>query len=335
MAMSPLVSVVIATYNGAGFLEACVESVMRSRYENFEVIVVDNASTDGSAELMQKRFGGDTRLVIIRNPVNLLFTGGYNTGLRQARGELIVALNNDTEVDSEWLSEIEKAMRDESIGAAQPKVLVWGKKPPVIDYAGAGVDRFGFCVGYGAGEEDSGSPGNVEDIFYAGGTAMVLRKKALDTVGLFEERFGMHWEDVDLSWRMHLAGYRVVVIPRAMIYHKGSLSMKKFSEKSTVIWYVRKNRLAGLIKNYSFFHVITIVPCLVALYAGVALKESIVNRNAAYILNTLRAVWWNIRQLPYFIRQRAAVQKTRKVSDRIIMRLMCAKPVFMMSPGSI
>ncbi len=325
---TPLVSVVIATYNGAGFLQDCVGSVLRSTGVTFEVIVVDNASTDNSISALREEFGRDRRLRILANQVNLLFTGGYNTGIKASRGGLIVALNNDTEVAPEWLDEIQKEMaRDESIGAAQPKVLVWGSDPAVIDYAGASIDRFGFAFGYGMGQIDRGQFDNLSDIFYAGGTAMVLRREALEKVGLFDEKFGMHWEDVDLSWRMHLAGYRVVLIPRAVIYHKGSLSMKKISRRSTVVWYVRKNRLAGLMKNYSDFYFFTLVPCLVLSYAALALKEWIVDRNGSCMLDTLRAMWWNIKELPYVMRQRNHIQRTRVVPDRVIMRLMRRRPV--------
>lgn len=319
----PFVSVVIVNYNGKGFLRQCIESVLGSEYPDFEIVLVDNASTDGSIQEIRDAFGRDTRLRIVISERNLLYTGGYNTGIRNAAGELIVCLNNDTEVDRRWLTHIAAVMQDASIGAAVPKILLYGTAPQRIDYVGAGIDRYGFAIGYGAGEVDNGSYDQLRDVFYAGGTAMVLRRRVIEQVGVFDERFGMHWEETDLSWRIRLAGYRIVVIPQAKVYHKGSLTMKKFSSKPDVAWYIKKNRLAGLIKNYSLANVLTKVPFLIFVYAGIFLRELFVLRDARSAWSSARAVGWNIVSLPYLLRARRDVQRRiRIVTDKQIMRFM-------------
>lgn len=299
-----------------------MRSVLNSDYQDFEVVLVDNASTDGSIESVEKIFSANRNLKIIRNKENSFFTGGNNIGIRESKGECIIILNNDTEVDSAWLKEIAGVMLDERIGAAQPKILIYGSNPQRIDYAGATIDKYGYAKGFGRGEVDEGQFDRVDDIFYAGGTAMVLRKKALDEVGLFDERFGMHWEDVDLAWRIRLKGYRIVLIPKSRVFHKGSMSMSKFTHSAKVAWYVRKNRIAGLIKNYGKLNLLRALPVLILIYSAVSINE-LFSGGIKMALSSFWAIIWNIKELPYILRQRQIVQdRGRVVGDREVVRYM-------------
>ncbi len=246
----PLISVVILNYNGKDFLDTCLKSVLDSDYDNFEVILVDNASLDSSLQSAENNFGNDKRLKIIKNKDNLLFSDGNNTGIKMAQGDIIVILNNDTEVDKKWLKEIALAMQDQNIGAAQPKILTYGVSPVKIEYMGGSLDRLGYAYGIGHGQVDKNQFDNLKDIFYAAGTAMILRKKTLEEVGLFDEKFGMHWEDVDLSWRIRLSGKRITLIPKSIVYHKGSKTMSKFAKKESVAWYRGFNKKLRIIKPY-------------------------------------------------------------------------------------
>jgi len=323
-AQRPLISIVVLNYNGTGFLENCLESVFRSDYSNFEVILVDNNSTDESIKSAVRKFGMDARLRIIRNSSNLLYAGGNNVGIRQARGEYAVVLNNDTEVEQNWLKEIALVMQqDDTIGAAQPKILRFGYFPPRIDYIGGNLDRYGYAEGRSRGEVDSERFDKAEEIFYAGGAAMVLRKRLLDDVGLFDEKFGAHWEDTDLSWRIRLRGYKVMVVPKAVVYHKGSLTMSRFVKRHDVAWCIRKNRIAGLIQNYSGKNLIICLPVLLISYIVLFFKEAIFDKNIKIALSSVSAIIWNIKKLPDILKQRRFVQnRIRCVSDKNIVSLM-------------
>ena len=319
----PLISVIILNYNGAGFTEACVGSVLKSDYPQLEVILVDNASTDNSLHLIMDNFGKDSRLRILRNNSNLYFAGGNNSGIRQAKGELIVILNNDTEVDPAWLKELEIVFKDNNIGAIQPKVRIFGSNPPLIDTAGGQLDRLGYASGWGFKQLDNEEFNIERDVFYAAGTAMALRKEVLDQVGLFDEKFKMHWEDVDLSWRIHLKGYRIVSCGKSIVYHKGSLSMNKFSGKAEVAWHIRKNRIAGMIKNLSLNNLIMLLPILLLIYAIISLKELLINRDFKLAFSSLRAIVWNLDKLNYLTKSHRYIQhRIRKVSDKQIFSLM-------------
>lgn len=318
----PLISVVVLNYNGQSFLNDCLDSVLKSDYNNFEVILVDNASTDNSFKSAQMKFGRYPQFKTIQNNENLFFAEGNNRGIKEAKGEYVVILNNDTVVQPSWLKEIAYVMQDKTIGAAQPKILSQ-TEPARIDYAGVDLDKYGYARGRGLGELDTGQFNKVEQIFYAGGTAMVVRRNVFNEVGFFDAKFGAHWEDVDLSWRIRLRGYKIMFIPKAVVYHKGSQSMSLFVAKYRVAWYVRKNRLSGLIKNYSLLNLIKTLPALIVIYWLVFIKELVFDKNIRMAMSSLLAIIWNIKELPYILRQRKLVQtKIRVVSDVQVVNFM-------------
>lgn len=326
----PFISVIILNYNGKGFLKDCVASVLKSDYPEFEVLLVDNASTDDSLGEVQAEFGSDARLRIIRNPENMLFAGGNNAGIKEAKGDYIVILNNDTEAQESWLKEIATVFGDAKIGAAQPKILIHNTNPVKIDYAGTDLDRYGYTKGRGEGELDRGQYDEIKEIFFAGGTAMVLKRSILDEVGLFDDEFGAHWEDVDLSWRIRLRGYSIFLIPKAVVYHRRSATMSKFAKKEDIAWCIRKNRMAGLIKNYNLINLIKNLPVLLLIYALLFLWELITGPSMRYAASSPMALFWNIRELPYILRERRKVQGIiRRVKDDVILNALRRKPVLL------
>lgn len=324
-----LFSVVVLNYNGGSIIEPCLSSVLKSDYPDFEVILVDNASTDGSVELAEKLFGSDPRLKVVRNSENLFYTGGNNAGINSAKGEYILILNNDTEIERDCLSELALALQDEKTGAAQPKILIHAEAS-VIDNTGGIIDPFGYTKGRGSRQIDAGQFDNDRDIFYAGGTAMALKRPILDKVGIFDPKFVAHWEDVDLSWRIRLAGYGIVFVPKAVIKHKVSKTITKFGNKHKISFHIRKNRIAGLIKNYNLVHLLRFLPFVVSLYLALFLKELFLDRKLVLAFTSISALLWNIKELPYLLRERSVVQKKiRVLPDREIMRHMYKKSIIM------
>lgn len=329
MQIFPLFSVIVLSYNGGDIIEPCLSSVLKSDYPNFEVILVDNASSDASVELVERLFGSNQKLKIVRNSDNLFYAGGNNAGINNAKGEYIFILNNDTEIESNCLSELSLALRDEKIGAAQPKILIYGETS-VIDNTGGIIDPFGYTKGRGNREIDTGQFDNYGDIFYAGGTAMALKRQVLDKVGIFDPKFVAHWEDVDLSWRIRLSGYGIVFAPKAVIKHKVSKTITKFGNKHKISFHIRKNRIAGLIKNYNLFHLFRFLPFVVFIYLALFLKELFLDRKFALAFTSISALLWNIKELPYLLKERAVVQKKiRVLPDSEIMRHMHKQSIIM------
>jgi GT2 family glycosyltransferase len=240
-------TVVIPNWNGAAHLPACLEALRRQTCDDFETIVVDNGSTDGSLELLAQRYP-DVEIVAL--PENRGYAGGCNAGLRAARGEIMVILNNDTEVEPAWLAELLLALeRYPTAGMATPKVLLWDDRTR-LHTTGDYVRTNGIPDSRGVWELDQGQFDDQVFVFGASGVAPAYRRAMLEDIGLFDDDFGSYCEDVDLSWRAQLAGYRCVFAPRAVLYHKVSATgkgpIRSFYVARNTIWTLVKNLPPGL-----------------------------------------------------------------------------------------
>jgi GT2 family glycosyltransferase len=257
----PLVSIIILNYNGMKFADKCLTSVLNTRYHNFEVIFVDNASTDGSLEYAKKRFGKNRRLRFVVNKKNYGFAKGNNIGLRHAKGEYVVFLNIDTEVDPNWLTELVKVMdSDPTVGAAQSKLLTMDDQKR-IDACGLTLTPYGFFAERGSGEVDRGQYDSAVEIFAAKGAAMAVKREVLEKVGPFDEDYFIFAEEVDLCWRIWLAGYRVVLVPKSIVFHFGAGIVKMiWPQKSPPYWY--RNTLVTFLKNASTKNLLKMLPPL-------------------------------------------------------------------------
>ena len=245
----PLVSVILLNHNGKNFLNECLESVLNSNYHNFEVLLIDNASTDDSIKIAKEKFGKSPYLRILRNFDNLGFAAGNNVGVKYGQGEYVVFLNNDTIVEPHWLVELVSVMEtDAKIGAAQSKLLSLADKR-FIDSAGDFIDYYGFPIRRGSwGEEDKGQYDLIEEIFSARGAAAIVRSKILTEIGAFDADFYLNYEDIDLCWRIRLNGYKIVFVPKSRVYHMGGASV---TSSTLSIFYTEKNRISALLKNMS------------------------------------------------------------------------------------
>ena len=245
--MARLVSVVIPNWNGAEHLPRCLDAVGQQTVADVEVTVVDNGSTDSSLRLLAD---GYPNIKIISLPRNLGYAGGCNVGLQAAKGETLAILNNDTEVTPTWLAELLAALeRCPDAGMATPKVLLWHDHTR-IHTAGDYMRTNGIPDSRGVWERDEGQFDRQEYVFGAAGVAPAYRRSMLDDIGLLDADFGSYCEDVDLSWRAQLAGYRCVYVPRSVLYHKvsatGSGPIRSFYVARNTIWVLAKNLPAGL-----------------------------------------------------------------------------------------
>ena len=247
--MLPRVSVVIVTWNGLGLLERFLPSVLATDYPALEVVVADNASTDGTAEWLAEHHPDVVR---VRHPENWLFARGNNAALAHASGELVCFLNNDVEVPPGWLSPLVDALRTPDVVAVQPKLLQLDDRDR-FEYAGASggfLDATGIPFTRGrlffTLERDRGQYDDARDVFWATGAALLVRREAFERAGGFDESFGMHQEEIDLCWRMQRAGGRVRVEPASRVYHLGGASLPRGARKTYLNY---RNGLAMLAKN--------------------------------------------------------------------------------------
>jgi GT2 family glycosyltransferase len=232
-------------------LERFLPSVAASSYPNLEVVLADNASSDDSIEWTRSRF---PTVRIIRHPENWGFCKGNNEAIRQTDSEYVLLLNNDVEVESDWLQPlIAEMVAKPELAAVQPKLLDVERRSR-FEYAGASgghMDKHGFTFSRGrlffTLEPDSGQYDNPDDIFWATGAAILLRRSCLDAVGLLDERFEFHMEEIDLCWRLQRAGFGIRVVPSSRVYHAGGSSLPRESTRKTYFNY--RNSLLMLHNN--------------------------------------------------------------------------------------
>ena len=248
--MLPSVAIVILNYNGRNFLEQFLPSVMASTYSNTKIIVADNASTDDSIEFLQKNYPS---IQLLLNLDNDGFAGGYNWALQKIEADYYVLLNSDVEVTPNWIEPIIELMEaDKTIAACQPKILSWHNKTQ-FEYAGACggyIDSLGYPFSRGrifdVCEADEQQYNSVEKIFWATGAAMFVRSKVFHQLNGFDASFFAHMEEIDLCWRMQLAGYNIYVQPLSTVYHVGGGTLPKGYRKTYLNF---RNNLIMLSKN--------------------------------------------------------------------------------------
>lgn len=259
--VSPKVSVVIVNYNGERYLETCLDSLRTQSYTDFEVILADNGSSDGSTDIVQRAY---PEVILIQNTTNLGFARGTNEGIRASRGEYILTLNNDTRLDRNFIEEIVRPMiREGRIGICASKMLYPDGR---INSTGTCISRSGAAWDRGMSEPDRGQYEKAEEVFGACAGAALYRKKLLDEIGLFDEDFFMYMEDVDLAFRARLAGWRCVFVPKAIAYHHHGGTSGVGSD--TAVYYGNRNMIWVAFKNFPPFLLITSLPWIIGRTIG-------------------------------------------------------------------
>jgi len=211
-----LFSIVIPNWNGQHFLQVCLDSLRAQTYPNIEVIIVDNASTDGSQEYIRENY---PEVKLVELPENRGFTGACNAGMEAAQGGIISLLNNDTEVDPNWVQAVvDTFQRDERVGIVASKMLLFSQRD-TLHTAGDGFTFDGRAYNRGVWQKDEGQFDEVEYVFSACGGSSAYRKELLDEIGLLDDDFFFLLEDIDLAWRAQLAGWRTLYTPHAIVYH--------------------------------------------------------------------------------------------------------------------
>lgn len=251
--MSPQVFIIVLNWNGLADTLACLESLAELDYPDYEVLVVDNGSTDGSVATIRECFPG---VAVIENGENLGYAEGNNKGVEhalQVGTDYVFVLNNDTIVCRNTLAElVAVAETHPRVGAVGPKIY-YHTKPRRIWFFGGTIDwRRGVTVNLGADEEDVGRFEEVRAVDFLAGCALLIRRETWEDVGSFDPRFFMYWEEVDWCVRARRAGYDLLVVPQAKMWHKTSPANQSYSPRT--LYYMTRNRLLFVHKNQSFPH---------------------------------------------------------------------------------
>lgn len=308
--MQPLVSVVIPNWNGASFLPTCLDSLLAQTWSRVEVIVADNASTDGSRELLAADYP-EVRLLGL--PENRGFTGACNAGMRAAEGEIVILLNNDTEVEPDWVEQVVAAFeRHPEAGLVASKMLLFDRRD-TLHTAGDYYTVDGRAGNRGVWQADGPQYSREEYVFSACGGSAAYRRAMLDEIGLLDDDFFFSMEDVDLAWRAQLAGWRCVYAPRAVVYHHlaatGGGVTASFYDGRNSLWVLTKNYPGGLLRRYW--------PQIARAQLRTAWEAIRAWRGEAARAR-LRGMLRGLLTLPGALRKRRAIQSARTVSDEYV-----------------
>jgi GT2 family glycosyltransferase len=300
----PDVSVIIVSWNGLQFLEACLTAVAAQRGVSFETLLVDNGSTDGTAEFVRQRYPW---VRLIELPENRGFAGGNNAGVREARGRYVALLNNDTIAEPEWLRTLLDGV-DEAAGFALVTArVVFMHDAEVIDSAGDGMLRWG-----GAFKRRHGGPAALasssDECFGVCGAACLMPKRVFDELNGFDEDFFVSHEDVDLSYRARLLGYRCRYVAGAIVRHHGSMTLGRISPfavyhgQRNLEWVYIKNTPGSLLLRTFAGHVIY--------DAAAALHFARAGRFLTFVCAKLAA----LAGLPAMLAKRKQIQASRRIT---------------------
>ena len=239
-----LVSIIILNYNAGKLLLDCVESVFKSKYENYEVIIVDNASKDNSHIECKEKFKS---IRLIENKNNVGYCEGNNIGIRNSNGDFIIILNPDTVVEPDWINELLNAYKKFGDGLYQPKILSLYEKD-ILQSTGNMLHLFGFGFARDKGLEDKVVHRNIEKIGYASGTCLFTSSKILRKIGLLDPFLFLYHDDLDLGWRAAQVGINSYFVPKSVIYHAESYNLKWSARK---FYWLERNRKYCLKTHYS------------------------------------------------------------------------------------
>jgi len=255
MSNIPKVAVVILNWNGIKHLREFLPSVLSSVYPNLDIIVGDNASTDGSVEFIRQEYPS---IQVVQNDDNYGFTGGYNRVLAKVEADYYILLNSDVEVSPGWITPVIELMEsDPLIAAAAPKIRAYNQKE-YFEHAGAAggfIDAYGypFCQGriFYEIEQDNGQYQQSGEVFWATGAAMFVKSKCWRDAGGFDERFFAHMEEIDLCWRLKNMGYKVIYCAESEVFHLGGGTLNVENPFKTYLNF--RNNLLLLANNLPFW----------------------------------------------------------------------------------
>lgn len=312
-----LVSVIIANWNGGKIFENCIKSLKNLSYPKWELIVVDNGSSDGSEKYPEKYKLSCERYSIIKNKKNVGFAPANNQGLKIAKGRYILLLNNDTEVPVNFMNlMISRMEKDRTLGAIQPKIKLMDR-PGFLDNSGTFLTQTGFLEHWGFMERDSKEFSKERIIFAGKGAALLIRSEVVKKAGgLFDDDFVSYFEDSDFCLRVWLSGYKVLYFPSAFVYHKLGYTSNKMPQVE-INYNSLKNSISSYFKNFGILGLLTVfVPHLIIILGLCVYYIFTFKWDRARMV--FSAIGWNIIHIKSNLRKRAMIQKLRKVSDQYI-----------------
>jgi GT2 family glycosyltransferase len=319
---SPLVSLIILNYNGGNVIIRCIESLIHQDFPEdlYEIIVVDNASQDGSADLIENMFHS---VKVVRSASNRGYAGGANFGASYSQGDALVFLNNDVQLSADWLTNMVTVLQNEGSVLVGSKIF-FEHRPDRLNHAGGLISCLGTGFDIGLGMPDR-TPNKIVPVGYVSGAALMIPRQLFTELGGFDESYFLYCEDVDLCWRAWLRGYKVLLQPAATLFH-GFQSSKSGSGYTLRFLHWHKNALVNIFKNFGVQMLLRGLALHIVLQ--IARVLSAIRWSSPWcIVMLIRADLWLVRNLRSTIMKRAAIQARRKTSDQELAKMNLFLPI--------
>jgi GT2 family glycosyltransferase len=318
------ISIIVVNWNGLKWLQGCFESLKKQTYKKFEIILVEDESTNQkeTVAFVKKRY---PEVTIVVNKHHLGFAGGNNLGFRKAQGEYILLLNNDTVHEPDFLEQFIKAFKlYRKAGAIQSKLVLMGDHTK-LDVCGAFWTDSSVLNYIGLGKDSRLSKFNKPmKVFTNKGASMMIRRSVIDAIGLFDDDFWTYYEETDLCNRIWLYGYECWYYPKAVCYHaNGGTSV--LTDNSFIMFHSFKNKLVSFIKNFELKNLITIIPAYL-FFGSLLCFAWVLQGKLKHAASWFKSLYWNIEHLSQTLKKRSQVQSLRHVSDSEIFKQVRKNP---------
>lgn len=311
--MIPKVTILIPNYNGRKWLEQCLPTVEKSTYPNKEIVIVNNGSTDQSAQFLKENYP-NARVIEIKK--NRGYAGANNLGVKYARGKYVLFLNNDTQVTPNFLEPlVRKIESDKTIGAVQPQIRHMVKRE-VIDSVGSFFTFTGFLYHYGYFQLHKKKKYQKElSVYSVKGACFLMKKKDYIDLGGIDESFVTYIEESDLCHRILLSGKKIIYVPGSIVYHYGGGDMLIMEKSEVIIFRAFRNRFLSYFKNLSMKKLLFVLPVHLFLCQVLIIMSLLRGKFKQAIASQVGVVGW-IPSLPSILRKRKYIQShIRKISD--------------------
>lgn len=313
----PLVTVIIASYNGEKFLEDCLGSLIKSTYPNLDILIVDDGSTDNSKKIFAKYLKLSNQIRIVKNEKNIGLSKSRNKAIRESKGDVLLFLDNDTEIMPDTIDKLIAALYSSpKLGAVQA-LLVDFEKRDLIQVGGLKLIPYtgwGIILDQWKERKIYKPNGNVIGL----GAALAVNREVVMKINGFDEEFFHYTDDLDFSYRIWVAGYQIAIVPDAIVYHwTKPMEMRKnvHDNNEKVYFHMGKNSIRFILKNYDVGHVFFYLPICVTILVIRAMLVLIRRREASCVKGTWRAIIWNIGKIFNTLKKRRSIQNYREVSD--------------------
>jgi len=322
-------SIVIVNYNGKNVLGNCLASILNNNFNSYEIIIVDNHSTDNSQSYLKHKFG---KLFKKFNFIELDSNHGpayaRNQAVKQAKGNFIAFLDNDTEVDPNWLTAAYKEFQnDKQLGCIQSKLLLLNEKNK-FDYAGDYLNQFGLLSHRATYQDlDVGQFEQPAIVFAAKSAGMFIRKNVFEKIGGFDNDYFIYMEETDLCWRSWLIGYKTMYCPKSIVYHGYSGSFKLLNKNFATYnlrFHGTKNYIYTIIKNLELKNLITILPKQLIIFISFSFYLFLQGKITDSLF-IIKGIIWNLKNLRSILNKRCLIQENRKISDNELFKYIFIK----------